>query len=202
MSRTLYHNEEDQEKVNETVRKLYLYIGKCTTRYQSVEDNLPNTFARAFSGSEDVASEIFEIARGLEDKLRMISAAMGGRNAQLKALWDELRPRIKSAFDRRNQIAHGTPVQAGRGIVLEFDKASDEARFVGYLSEHSELKLEKKNKNAVITWTHDQLREMHEDFDTVWLNLVTLDKMLVDEAIPKHWADCWTNDVVLSWPTK
>lgn len=200
MPQKLFNNEEDdQEKIEESYRELFFYIGLCVTRYQSVEDHLYDTFLSVMNGSNMRAASFFELANSLESKLKMITAATTDCSNDVSDLWIDLRPRIKSAFDQRNLIAHATPITIGRGAVLKKDEQSGEFKILGFLSEHSEFKLEKRRAKMPKSWNFKELRQIHDEFMLAWINQLTFNKIAQGEAIPQHFKEAWQHPVVQNW---
>src|SRR5215212_4243568 len=67
---------EDLEFEQQRIR-FYALIGLCLTRYQNVEDYLPDVFAVSLRGDSERARAIFSVARGLEAKLNIIGGPPG-----------------------------------------------------------------------------------------------------------------------------
>jgi hypothetical protein len=68
---------EDKDFERERTR-FYALIGHCVTRYQAIEDYLPELYAAALGGDPVKAAAIFDVVRGLEAKLDIISAGLSG----------------------------------------------------------------------------------------------------------------------------
>ena len=203
MAQKIFYNEdEDPAKIEESYKELFFYIGLCVTRYQSIEDHLYDTFLCVMDGSDMRAASFFELANSLESKLRMITAATTDCSNEVSDLWLDLKPRIKTAFDMRNLIAHATPIAVGRGVVTEMDHESGEIRLVGFLKESSEFKLEKRRAKEPISWSFEDLSQLHDKFMLVWLNQLTFGKIAQGEAIPQHFKDAWPHPIVKGWLVK
>lgn len=200
MSGRLFHNvEEDFALYEERYRKVFFFIGQCLTRYQSIEDTLYDAFHATATCSNMMAAAIFEVANSVESKLKLISAATTDRDNGISDLWSDLRPRIKAAADLRNQIAHATPIQVGRGIVVEFDETSGKSKILGYQSEHSDLHLEKRSRGGKKKWALEDLQAARDKLQHVWLNLITFNRIAAGQAIPKHFKEAWDHPTVQNW---
>lgn len=95
--------------------RFYAQLGRCIAMYQTVEDYLPQVFSAALDAPQDQAVAIFDVARGLDAKLRMIKAAMSTHQPHLRKRWSDLAKRVKTAADARHEMAHGEPVHAQGG---------------------------------------------------------------------------------------
>ncbi len=203
MRQKLYQNtEEDWEKVEETQRMLLFFVGGCITKYQAIENELSSVFDSAMQLPSDMSHELYCVAKSLEDKLRLISTAVIGRSDNLAELWDNLRPRVKRAFDLRNMIAHSTLFFSGRGMTISFDEQTEKIEFAGFHKEHSEFQIEKFSKAAHNRWSYHDLKTVKSEFDDLWLHVAIFVTMLRGEPIPDHWASKWLHPEVARWPRK
>lgn len=200
MNEELFQNaEEDFSIFEERYRKVFYFIGQCLTRYQTIEDTLYDAFLVTATCSNMMAASIFEVANSVESKLKLITAATIDRDNCISDLWSDLRPRIKAAADLRNQIAHATPVQVGRGVVVEFDHDSGESRILGYRSKNSDLQLEKRSRGRMSNWTLEDLQNARDKMQGVWVNLITFNRIAAGQAIPAHFKKAWDHPTVQSW---
>ena len=198
----LYHNEEEPEEQARNVRAVYFYVGQFLTQYQSIEDALLGVFSRALTGNHERAELIFAEAKGLESKLKLISAAMIGWEPNVSNAWDNLRGRIKVCFDQRNQVAHSTGVVVGRTIVLKVDEEKGAVEIAGYGEEHSQFKLQKCTKSGEVLWDEQMLREARDTADVLLSHIMGLIRRLDGEAVTQHLLQDWELEAVREWPTK
>jgi hypothetical protein len=143
----------------------------------------------------DAASGIFSVAKGLEDRCRLITAAMLTRNSNLQGLWDDLRKRIKSSADKRNQIAHATSVFVGRGVVIGADENGGH-QIVGFTKPHSEMNLEKKTRSGMARWDMAMLRAEQEELHELSRNMTVLFRILEDGKLTVPFDDWWKHPLI------
>lgn len=95
-------------------RKFYALIGHCVTGYQSVEDYLPELFAAALGGDTAKAAAILAVARGLEAKLDIITAALIGTEERCRTRWIILRLALRKRrkLETRLPMLHPPTMQA------------------------------------------------------------------------------------------
>ena len=198
----LYQNAEDPDEQARNIRAVYFYVGQFLTRYQSIEDVLLGVFSRALKGPPERAKLIFSEAKGLESKLKMISAAMIDCDPDTSSAWEDLRCRIKASFDHRNQVAHSTGLIVGRGIVLQADEESGDVKFAGYREPKSEFKLQKNTKSGEVHWDETMLMQARDTADILFSNIVGLMQRLDGEPVTKHLLRNWNHEAVKGWLTK
>jgi hypothetical protein len=115
-------DDADDEGFDQHRARFYALIGHCVTMYQSIEEYLPELFSAALAVDPSKAAAIFAVARRLEAKLDIISAALIGANEGHRSRRTELRPRILSAAEARNQIAHARPTHYGGTLTIALNK--------------------------------------------------------------------------------
>jgi hypothetical protein len=157
------------------------------TRYQAVEDYLPDVFAGALGGERAKAEAIFDVVhnRGLESKLKIISAAFVGADDRLRTRWDNLRPRVSKAAEARNQIAHASPTHYGGMIRVTLSNdplIPPEATRV----EDARMELRKRTREGEKVWTTEDMRAEYDRADKLFQNLIAFVKELRGEKVPPH----------------
>jgi hypothetical protein len=164
--------------------RFYALIGHCVTRYQSVEDYLPDVFGAALGGHVERAIAIFAVARGLEAKLNLISAALTGSDQALADRWRRLLKRVADAADARNQIAHARTVHnAGMMIVrLGDENRSGEVTVGG--SQRMELRKRMGTNESV--WTLEMMIQEAERSSKLFRHLIAYTMTLKGETVPPH----------------
>lgn len=196
MSRQLYTNtDDDADAMRQKQLRFYALVGICVSDYQAIEDRLESLFKSALEIDEHAAHDIFLVAKGLEDKCKLIAGALKTRNENLRALWDDLQKRIKAAADKRSQIAHASSVFGGRGIVI--GTADDgEPKIIGYTKPHSEMKLEKKTKSGVVHWDAKMLATERSSLEELSRHLTVLFRILVDGSLDPRFFDWWRHPLI------
>ncbi|WP_411339702.1 hypothetical protein V6U71_17870 [Sphingopyxis sp. J-6] len=194
--RELFNNEDDDiDTMQQKQLRFYALVGICISDYQSIEDRLESIFKASLRIEADAAHGMFSIAKSLEDRCRMITAALMTRNINIQGLWDDLKKRIKLSADNRNQIAHASSVFVGRGIVID-TSAEGKFKLLGYKKPHSEMKLEKKTKSGVVQWDANMLRAERESLEELSRNITVLVRILVDGTLESRFADWWKHPLV------
>lgn len=153
--------------------EFFAALGMCVTQYQAVEDFLPAVFSAALGGSRERAKALFDVVRGLDAKLGLVSAALL-EHEDLSLEWSALRPRISSGAEFRNQIAHAKIGIRGATIQLTLNDAREviDAKKVGE-DRMEARKIGKKGREEV--FTADEMSGRHED-------LLALERALMDFA--------------------
>lgn len=120
---------ENEKKKEENLRidrgRFFALIGHCIISYQQIEDYLLEIFINVVGIDRDRASGIFMVARGLDAKISMISAAISNQDKLHIERWNNLAKRIRRSFENRNQLAHGAA--SFGGSVIEIRTSSDPA---------------------------------------------------------------------------
>lgn len=180
--------DEDHEAVVAEFEKesarFYALIGHCVTRYQSVEDYLPEVFAAALSGDAKKADAIFGIARGLDAKLNMISAALTGADQALTLRWNSLLKRVTEAAEARNQIAHARTVHNGGLVGVAGGTGNAPGKAFRLKPPRMELR-KGKGPNEMV-WTLDLMIQEAERSSKLFGHLIAFTKTLKGETVPPH----------------
>jgi len=153
--------------------------------YQNIEDHLQTLFVSALGGPPEKARKIFSVARGLEAKLYLVSAALSDAEQSLQMRWDGLKKRVILAAESRNQIAHSSPVSTADPIIVTMNKANNKVLRVSG-GGNSRTELRKKTKRVEVTWTTSSLRDEHTRNDLLFGALVAFDLELRDMPVPQH----------------
>ena len=196
MTRELFTNpDDDADTMQQKTLRFYALVGICVSDYQAIEDRLESLFKAALQIDECAAHDIFIVAKSLEDKFKLITAALKTRNENLRGLWDDLQKRIKASADKRNQIAHASSVFVGRGAVID---ARDEgaAKVIGYTKPHSEMKLEKKTKSGVVRWDASMLAIERASLEELSRHLTVIFRILVDGSLDPRFVDWWKHPLI------
>jgi hypothetical protein len=164
--------------------RFFALIGHCVTKYQAVEDYLPDVFAAALDINEAKAVKIFNHTRGLETKLAMISEALSDAAEEHRLRWQTLLQRIRAAGDARNQIAHANPVHQGGRIVIEMDDGFQVKSLKR--TESDRMELHKQAQNSKTVWTIDLLVSEHDRAAKLFGHLIGFVKRLKGESVPEH----------------
>ncbi|GEM_PF-2264328 len=172
------HRERDEEKW-----LFYALIGYCVTRYQSVEDYLETVFAAAIGVEREKSNAIYRVARGLEAKLDMITAAFIGADDGHAAKWDRLCGRIAAAASARNRIAHASPVFHGgvHTVMLGENEVVSVTQ-----TEPARMELHKTTKGGTMVWTVSTLREESQRSRELFLHLVGFVMELEGKPVGEH----------------
>lgn len=67
--------------------RFFALIGQCVTMFQTVEDYLPTVFAAALGINEAKALKIFNLTRGLDTRLLMITEALSDVAVEHQQRW-------------------------------------------------------------------------------------------------------------------
>lgn len=161
----------------------YALIGYCVTRYQSVEDYLETVFTAAIGVERQKSGAIYRVARGLEAKLDIITAAFIGADDDHAAKWGRLCGRIASAASARNRIAHASPVFHG-GVYTTI-LGENEVVSVAQ-TEPARMELHKTTKGGTTVWTVSTLREEHQRSRELFLHLVGFVLELEGKLVGEH----------------
>jgi hypothetical protein len=180
--------EEDGDAVVAEFEKhrarFYALIGHCVTGYQSVEDYLPDVFAAALSGNMDRAVAIFAVARGLEAKLNLISAALTGPDQALADRWSGLLKRVAAAADARNQIAHARSVHNGGMINVRLGDKNAPGKATRVKPARMELHKHRGANERV--WTLEMMIQEAERSFKLFGHLIAFAMTLKGETVPPH----------------
>ncbi|WP_121117786.1 hypothetical protein [Croceibacterium ferulae] len=174
-----------RDEFDKHYKKFFELIGHCVTLYQSVEDYLDDVFSAALGGNVDRAAALFAVARGLEAKLNIISAALIGREDDLAKHWPSLLVRVASAAKARNEIAHASPLVRGGRIDLVLDREKMQVVCVGR-PEKDRMELRKRTKAGETTRVLDDLFEEYHRTGKLFDNLIGYVKLLKGEVAPTH----------------
>lgn len=160
--------------------------GECIIGYQKCEDQLEDLFAAALGGAPEKAMRVFAVVRGLEARLDAVTAAVSDANSQTIGRWIELKKRVGQAAERRNQIAHSTPVSTSDPIVLRIGASlfHDPVKVSGGGNSRTELR--KKTRAGEVTWTEQLLREETLRNDDLLGALIAFWLQLRGEPVPAH----------------
>jgi hypothetical protein len=159
-------NSEEQEGEAEWAEfekhrsRFFALIGHCVTRFQSVEDYLPDVFAAALGINEVKALKIFNLTRGLDIRLAMISEALSDAADEHQQHWETLLKRIRAAAEARNQIAHANPVHHAAGFTIEIGDGFQVKSVKRTGSDRMEL--HKQTQNSKTIWTTELLIAEHD----------------------------------------
>jgi hypothetical protein len=165
--------------------QFYALIGHCVTRYQAMEDYLPELFAAALGGDAVKAAAIFDVVRGLEPKLDMISAGLSGADERHQRRWKQLLACIADAAKKRNEIAHARPTHnAGliRVILSQDSSISPEIT----QAEKARMELRKRTRGGEKVWTTEDMRAEYQRVDKLFGNLIAFVKELGGDEVPSH----------------
>lgn len=164
--------------------RFFALVGHCITRYQLVEDFLPEIFSAALGGDTVKAAAIFTIIRGLEAKLNIISAALTGTDKLTIERWNDLRKRVATAARARNEIAHAQTVNSGGLISVQVGKAGKVGIAKRVQGPHMELR--KRSGADETVWTCELMTgEAKRSFKLLDL-LVAFEMTLRGHEPPPH----------------
>jgi hypothetical protein len=189
-------NQEELEKFEVHISEFYSMIGLCITRFQTVNDYIADIFHAALGGSNEKADGIFQVARGLESQLALVTACMADRSSPLRELWSDLRPRIKFAADNRNQIAHAKSHHNGPTVVLKRDDERDRFVLVDVQYEKQRMELRKKHKVGESVWSLLELREEKSRLDEIFAHQIIIKGFLAGEPPRPSLAKRWDHPAV------
>lgn len=179
------NNEIELSKLQERRMRFYAEIGRCVTNYQSIEDYLPEVFTAALGGEPSKATAIFAVARGLEAKIDIITAALTDRDEQHRRRWAQLARRIGAAASTRNQIAHATPVNNGGTIALSISFDPD-VPTTGRRIAPPRMELHKRTRERTTAWTTELISDECRRTNKVFKNLIALAMELKGETPAAH----------------
>ena len=163
--------------------RFFAMIGHCVTRFQCIEDYLPDVFAAALGINEAKALKIFNLTRGLDLRLPMISGALSDATDEHQQRWATLRKHIHAAAEARNQIAHASPVHRGGCLVINCD--GFEVKSVTKI-EPDRMELHKQTQNSKAIWTTERLIAEYQRVDKLFGHLIAFVKRLKGESVPAH----------------
>lgn len=182
-------NSEEQKREAEQAEfqahraRFFELIGYCVTRFQSVEDYLPDVFAAALGINEAKALKIFNLTRGLDLRLAMISAALSDAADEHQQRWETLLRRIHAAYEARNQIAHANPVHNLGRVVIDSDGVQVKSVTK---TEPQRMELHKKTQDSKTIWTTELLIAEHDRAFKLFGHLIAFVKRLKGESVPAH----------------
>ena len=176
--------EAEQAEFPEHRTRFFALIGHCVTRFQSVEDYLPNVFAAALGINEAKALKIFNLTRGLDLRLAMISEALSDAADEHRQRWETLLKRIRAAAEARNQIAHANTVHNAGGLTIQIGDGFQVKSLTKTGSERMEL--HKKTQNSETIWTTELLIAEHDRAFKLFGHLIAFVKRLKGESVPAH----------------
>ncbi|MGK6355361.1 hypothetical protein ACMGDH_09035 [Sphingomonas sp. DT-207] len=179
------NEQAERDEFDIHYKKFFELIGHCVTLYQSVEDYLDDVFGAALGGNQARAAAIFAVARGLEAKLNVITAALIGRDDDLATLWPGLLARVANAAKARNEIAHASPLKRGGTIKVVLDREQRKTVSVER-TEKDRMELRKRTKNGETTRLLDDLFDEYHRTEKVFHNLIGFVKLLRGEAPAAH----------------
>jgi hypothetical protein len=181
--RNLMAEKQDAE-FNQHRSRFYALIGHCVTRYQAVEDYLPELFAAALGGNAGKAVAIFAVARGLEAKLNLVSAALIDADKQHQSRWADLLRRIASAAMARNEIAHARP--AHRVEITAFVSRGSQVSPKAPVLSTRRMELRKRTRGCETVWTANLMAAEHQRTDKLFCHMIALAMELRGEKPPAH----------------
>jgi hypothetical protein len=167
--------------------RFYALIGHCVTRYQSIEDYLPEVFAAALGGNAKKAAAIFAVARGLGAKLDMISAALTGTNAAIAKRWQSLLKQVAASADARNEIAHARAVHHGGMLRVTLGNESALGKVVR--AEPARMELRKRKGSIETLWTLHRMIDEAERSSKLFGHLIAFKLTLEGKPVPEHLAE-------------
>jgi hypothetical protein len=164
--------------------RFYELIGHCVTRYQAVEDYLPTVFGAALGGDLGRAEALFAIARGLEAKLNMISAALTGADDKIAVRWSNLLKQVAAAAEARNQIAHARTVHNGGlvGVQLATDDTPGKVTRI----KPARMELRKRSGAGEKVWTIETMLQEAKHCSKLFGQLIAFTMTLKGETVPPH----------------
>jgi hypothetical protein len=161
--------------------RFYALIGHCVTRYQSVEDYLSDVFSAALGGRAERASAIFAEVKGLEAKLKLISAALTGSDQAVADCWKQLLKRVADAAKARNQIAHAHAVHSGGMVKIHLGDENTPGKATRVKPPRMELRKRKgANENV---WTLEKMIQEAERSSKLLEHLSAFTRRLKGETV-------------------
>jgi hypothetical protein len=185
-SRAQESARDDADDIDEFAKhrsRFFEPVGYCVSHYQTIEDYLADMFAIALGGNPSRAAALFNVARGLEAKIQMISAALLNADKERQDQWQLLRRRVWAAAEARNQIAHARPTQFAK-IRVYLDKKLNATRVKK--NESSRMELRKYTKAGHVVWSNEMLHAEAKRNDRLFRHLIVLAKQLKGETPPAH----------------
>jgi hypothetical protein len=178
------NREVDPTEFTKERTRFYALIGHCVTQYQSVEDYLPEIFGAALGGDQEKAVAVFAVARGLEAKLNVISAALTGADQAIVDRWESLLKRVTAAADARNQIAHARAVHNAGMFRVQLGDENTPGKMTRIKPQRMELRKRRGAKGML--WTVDLMIQEAERSLKLSGHLVGFTKTLKGETVPPH----------------
>lgn len=173
----------DDTRTEELIRhrtKFFALIGHCLTSYQSVEDYLEEVFSAALGDDLNRGAAIYAVARGLEARLDIITAALTGRPSNCAKYWPDLRARIASAARARNEIAHATTLFRADSVKVIINRETMQLEKVER-TEDGRMELRKKTRVGETIWTLDKMFAEYNKTEKLFVNLRGYVKILQGE---------------------
>lgn len=164
--------------------RFYALIGRCVTSYQQTEDFLPAVFNAVLGCDVEKSAAIFAVARGLEAKLKIISAALTGASEEITNRWESLAKRIDSASTARNQIAHAHPVNNGGCVCIGIGDGVNPSFATRMTSPRMELR--KQAGKGETVWTLDLMIAEAERTSKLFGHLIAFEMTLKGKEPPFH----------------
>jgi hypothetical protein len=168
-------------------QRFYALIGHCVIQYQSVEDYLVDVFCAALGGDHGKAAAIFALARGLEAKLNMISAALKGADQLTVVRWDALLKRVATAQVNRNQIAHARAVHNGGLVGVQVGRENLPGKATRLRPPRMELRKRSGANEAL--WTEELMIQEARRSSELYRHLLAFSMTLKGEPVPPHLLD-------------
>lgn len=137
--------------------------------------------------NEDKALKIFNLTRGLDIRLAMISEALSDATDEHQQRWEALLKRIRAAAEARNQIAHANPVHHGGGITVEIGEGFQVKSVKRTGSDRMELHKQTQNSKAI--WTTELLIAEYERASKLFGHLIAFVRRFKGESVPAHLAE-------------
>jgi len=168
--------------------KFYELIGLCITEYQKIEDYLPDVFEAAIGLNNEKAMKIFAVARGLEAKLDIISAALIGCSTDAAKYWPRLRYRIDQASKNRNEIAHAEPVHNAGMTIITINEITRETIRIEQ-TESARMELHKRRRSGDSIWSVAKMQAEFRTSHKLFGNLIAFVELLRNETPTSHLLD-------------
>ena len=181
-------SDEINESINKFFRERTLFFaeaGQCIIEYQKLEDSLEGIFLSALGGPERRAAKIFSVARGLEAKLDIVTAACYDLSEPLMAQWNELKKRVTQAAINRNQIAHSRPVSTSDPIILTPSTTPGRPGTVSG-GANSRTEIWKKTKAGDAKWTRELLHNEYLKNHNLFGAIIAFVMQIRCEEVPHH----------------
>jgi hypothetical protein len=153
-------------------------------QYQSVEEYLVDVFSGALGDDHGKAAAIFSLARGLEAKLNMISAALKGADQTTVDRWETLLKRVARAANNRNQIAHARAVHNGGLVGVQLGRENSPGKATRLKPPRMELRKRSGANEAL--WTEQMMIQEAERSSELYRHLLAFTMTLKGEPVPPH----------------